>query len=147
MKSIFDAMIETAKGLGDKKLLQKVKNLKKQQTAQGASSIEEMPIVKLKEGVKTYEHNPSKAIIELYESLDDENIVTKHYNKTSKNGTLLRAARKKEGLTQEELSQKLWGTEKRYLDIAKMEKGERTINEDLALKLSKILNLNSKIFK
>ena len=113
MKSIFDAMIETAKGLGDKKLLQKVKKLKKQQSTQGASSIEEMPIVKLKKGVKTYEHNPSKAIIELYEPVDDKNIVTKHYNKTSKNGTLLSAARKKEGLTQKELSQKLWGRDDR----------------------------------
>ena len=73
MKSIFDAMIETAKGLGDKKLLQKVKKLKKQQSTQGASSIEEMPIVKLKEEVKTYEHDPTKAIIELHEPIDGEN--------------------------------------------------------------------------
>lgn len=108
--------------------------------------------LKINNKTKKYSVPESKAkalleIIDDYEVVDGEKVVSKYYEKTSKNGTLLRAARKKEGLTQKELSKKLWGREDRQGDIAKMEKGERVISEGLAMQLSKILKLNSKIFK
>ena len=56
----------------------------------------------------------------------------------------LRGARKKEGLSQQELSKK---TGISATNISKMENGERGIGELTAKKLSKALNVSYKVFR
>ena len=61
----------------------------------------------------------------------------------SEAGSILRGARLREGMTQKELSQCLNISQNH---ISEMENGKRTIGKKMATRLSKILNLNYKVF-
>lgn len=61
-----------------------------------------------------------------------------------KNAILLRGARKKESMSQEELSRK---TGIAITNISKMENGERGVGPTVAKKLSKVLKISAKVFK
>lgn len=65
------------------------------------------------------------------------------YTKYGKAGTILRGARAKEGLTQQQLAEKL-GIEQP--NVAAMESGKRPIGKEMAKRLAKVLNIDYRVF-
>lgn len=63
--------------------------------------------------------------------------------KYTKRGSALRGARLKEEMTQVELASKLKITQS---DLSKMEKGARPIGKKMAQRLSKVLNIDYRVF-
>jgi DNA-binding XRE family transcriptional regulator len=64
-------------------------------------------------------------------------------NKYTRPGAVLQGARHKEGLTQVELAKKLRITQ---ADLSNMEHGRRTIGKEMAKRLSKVLNIDYRVF-
>ncbi|MEK6580253.1 MAG: helix-turn-helix transcriptional regulator, partial [Bdellovibrionota bacterium] len=61
----------------------------------------------------------------------------------SKAGATLQGARVKEGLSQVELAEKLKISQ---TNLSKMENGKRPIGKNMAKRLSKVLNINYRVF-
>ena len=64
-------------------------------------------------------------------------------NKYSRPGAVLQGARHKEGLTQVELAKKLGITQ---ADLSNMEHGRRPIGKEMAKRLTRVLNINYRVF-
>ena len=91
----------------------------------------------------------AKSILKLLAPYQEENSISwdalaaTRIKKYSEPGLALRGARVKEGLSQADLSKK---TGIAQYNLSKMENGERPIGKSLAKRLSKILNVDYRIF-
>ena len=65
------------------------------------------------------------------------------FKKYGEAGTMIRGGRTKEGLTQQQLADKLGITQG---DLSKMEHSKRTIGKNMAKKLAKILRVDYRVF-
>lgn len=91
-------------------------------------------LVLLKENVVSFSDDETTPADEVFRDL---------HAKFTKRGSALRGARFKGEMTQVELARKLKITQS---DLSKMEHGKRTIGKKMARRLSKILNLDYRVF-
>ena len=75
-------------------------------------------------------------------NVDSSDVLKDIYKEIPKGAVLLRGARNKEGLSQNDLAKK---TGIPSYNISKMENGQRTIGEDIAKKLGKSLKIDYRI--
>ncbi len=76
-------------------------------------------------------------------SASDSPALKELHAKYSKAGATLQGARVKEGLSQVELAEKLKISQ---TNLSKMENGKRPIGKNMAKRLSKVLNINYRVF-